>query len=369
MPTPATTGVLRDSLKTMKIGDYIPCHYAATSNTGGTFSRFGISGGTELTLNGTPSPSGVFYFVKVDTGLLIADRVVQNSITWITLNNAKYMQGFYEFCSNPAMTNNTTPIPFRASSSSQYGSAAYAAFNKLGGYPNAGWVSSSPPSIVAPQWLQIDLGVSILASSYAVTAENFANLGLPHHPRNWTFEGSNDSSHWDVLDTRSNITWSSNQKRFFYFNNKNEYQYYRLNITSNNGSSNYVVVAELEVFLDVMIRSLTGGVAYANSDGNRTQSDNNIAGWPTNNEWDRYIVNFPQNFIQLGKTIDDVFHWSSCYTFTQDTPVNGLTIETGNTYRIYRGHTTHGIESINVINSISGSSSVGFRPVLEYKEV
>ena len=71
-------------------GIRIPCRYKAQVS--------GAAGG--LFLNSAPvlpqkflkkvnvtTPDGNFYFIKVDKGLLIADRVVQTNISWETLNN------------------------------------------------------------------------------------------------------------------------------------------------------------------------------------------------------------------------------------------------------------------------------------------
>ncbi len=41
------------------------------------------------------------------------------------------------------------------------------------------------------------------------------------------------------------------------------------------------------------LRSLMGGVAYADDSGSMSTTDKEIGAWPVNNEWDKYIVNFP----------------------------------------------------------------------------
>lgn len=60
-----------------------------------------------------------------------------------------------------------------------------------------------------------------------------------------------------------------------------------------------------------IIRSLTGGVAYAAENGNRSYSEDEGGGirgevygaCSTNNEWEKYIVNFPLDKVQEGKTV------------------------------------------------------------------
>lgn len=114
-----------------------------------------------------------------------------------------------------------------------------------------------------------------------------------------------------------------------------------------------------------IIRSLTGGVAYADINGNKATTDQGYGAWPTNNEWDKYVVNFPASKIQAGKTLDDVFHALTIGTFTQDTPSIALK---ASSERIIRG----GGNNIKLFTNIGSSitrTDTGFRPVFEYKEV
>lgn len=231
MPIPATLGQLRTNMADMQIGDYIICKYTASSGAVGTFSELGTSTDTEIPITGTATPNGTFYFIKVAKGLLVADRVVQVSISWGTLNAGKFIEG-------KTMT----------------------------------------------------------------------------------------------LGTTSGI-----------------------------------------------LRSLTGGVAYADENGNMTLTYTGLGGFPTNNEYDKYIRTFPTNLIQAGKTIDDVFHCYNMWTFTQDTPVigtwdNGSGVKANETssFRLSRGNETGAINATwkdffgHATNTTS--TSFGFRPVFEYIE-
>ncbi|MGZ7444956.1 hypothetical protein [Paenibacillus sp. TH7-28] len=128
------------------------------------------------------------------------------------------------------------------------------------------------------------------------------------------------------------------------------------------------------------LRSLTGGVAYTDVNRNKSLTDQGYGGWPTNNEWDMYIVNFPKNKIQQGKTVDDVFHHnrerdSVPYTYCQDTTINGL-VRSGttsaagaNNMRVYRAKMTALPSQMNFGSSSGSGVDYGFRPVFEYKEV
>ncbi|MDQ0176742.1 hypothetical protein [Bacillus chungangensis] len=134
----------------------------------------------------------------------------------------------------------------------------------------------------------------------------------------------------------------------------------------------------------IFVRSLTGGVAYADQNGNKSKRGYEGGGrygsvfgaWPTNNEWDRFIVNFPLNKVQKGKTLDDVFHWTLASTLCQDTTGTDEFIyidgnpPTGNSKntKITRGDRS----SLKALNRFDlnyvGSIINGFRPVFEYRE-
>ncbi|MGM1044905.1 MAG: hypothetical protein ACQEXX_02025 [Bacillota bacterium] len=122
--------------------------------------------------------------------------------------------------------------------------------------------------------------------------------------------------------------------------------------------------------VDGTVRSLTGGVAYADENGNKSLTDAGSGAWPTNNEWDEYIVGFPQNKIQSGKTIDDVFHWNGPISWCQDTMILGIVLGSTtvtNAFRTFRGRQT--INHLNANLSSTSAATIGFRPVLEYREV
>lgn len=83
----------KKSLDEMEIGDIISCRYTAQSGSAGIFSELGACNADEIPVNGTGTPDGLFYFIKVDDNLLIADRVVQTGISWGALNASKFIEG------------------------------------------------------------------------------------------------------------------------------------------------------------------------------------------------------------------------------------------------------------------------------------
>lgn len=95
---------------------------------------------------------------------------------------------------------------------------------------------------VATGWLKLQLATPATLTEYSIRRRD----DIPNrNPKDWTFEGSNDGSSWTTLDTQTGITWgSAGETKNFTFSNSTSYEYYRLNVTANNGDS-YLSVTEL----------------------------------------------------------------------------------------------------------------------------
>jgi hypothetical protein len=129
--------------------------------------------------------------------------------------------------------------------------------------PNTKWLA---PFTSCP-WLYYHLGLGVHkeVTSYAVTS---ASDTPGRDPKNWTFEGSHDALHWNVLDTRTNVTFASRGQELTYvFANDIAYEYYRLNISANHGDI-HTQLAELQLFEDPSVfEDLTEcGTAKASDD-------------------------------------------------------------------------------------------------------
>jgi hypothetical protein len=80
--------IQKTTVDSMAIVDCIPCRYTATTaNVAGYFSELGTCTADEIPIMGTSTPSGLFYFIKNEKGVLIADRVIQTGVSWDVLNN------------------------------------------------------------------------------------------------------------------------------------------------------------------------------------------------------------------------------------------------------------------------------------------
>ncbi|MEO1646913.1 MAG: discoidin domain-containing protein, partial [Chloroflexota bacterium] len=115
-----------------------------------------------------------------------------------------------------------------------------AAFADDGNGVSNSWVSA----VVATAWLKYDFGVGVTRTIRRYTIIEQASFAA-RAPQDWTFEGSNDDSNWDVLDTVTGETgWSG--IRTFDFVNDTGYRYYRINISENNGDA-YISIGEMQM--------------------------------------------------------------------------------------------------------------------------
>lgn len=114
---------------------------------------------------------------------------------------------------------------------------------------------------------------------------------------------------------------------------------------------------------EYLIRSLSGGCAYVDENGNMSLTDKSLGlAFPNTNEYDKYIRLSDLNGKIL-KEDDNVWHWSNLYNWCKDTPITSIGT---NTNRVYRGKST--TENFLQIVSSTFNTTIGFRPVLEYLE-
>lgn len=110
-----------------------------------------------------------------------------------------------------------------------------------------------PDANGATGWIQFQFpnGQAFTIGRYSIAS---ANDAPERDPQDWTLDGSNDGTTWTVVDTQINQFWTDRfQRREFICANPGAYNYYRLNITRNNGSSNLTGFSEMELLEDVYI--------------------------------------------------------------------------------------------------------------------
>lgn len=355
-------------INNMQTGDCIPCRYTSTtSGTAGSFSELGSCIANEIPVTASATPNGLFYFIKVKSGLLIADRVVQHSVSWDILNTSGHIEGKYSVNVVPIMSSATGLEGDVISSHSSY----------TGGYYD--WmgfdrVVDNAKKFVGGASTNVYLGFKFntpkTVRGYTITARD-GSYSVTQSPKDFKFQGSTDGVTWVDLDVRSNITgWSEFRKNSYWFNNNTQYSYYRLFIIANNGDPNATSFAELEMFeAQYLIRSIYGGAAYADENGQMSLSDRNRGSWPIDNEWDKFIVNSDlKGKITPGD--DNIWHWNiATGSWMRDSTALGMRHSNGtsatNTHRTFRGWNT-GVNATFFGATTEIGSWAGFRPALRY---
>jgi len=79
------------------------------------------------------------------------------------------------------------------------------------------------------EWLQLQVPAGIILAGYTITPYLGSTLEYTHHPRKWYILGSNDTSGWTLLDTRSGITsWTPNQGQTYSVSTATAFTYFRI---------------------------------------------------------------------------------------------------------------------------------------------
>jgi hypothetical protein len=424
--------IIRSTVESMTIGDIIPCRYtAATANTAGYFSDLGTCVATEIPISGTATPDGLFYFIKSDKGLLIADRVVQTGISWDALNANCFIEGnpikydiqnkaLYHFGLGSAniLKNEITG----STGGNFYGPPVLVPGVRYNGLSFNGSSQSincgskiipmgaksirfkikvtSIPSISRYFFANINNGNTQYGLVGTISPTGTVGVFLARAQMNsYNFGVASPSSIcdniWhDVLFTWDGTTTTNAVKLYLDGMLVNTSTASQVEIISPSynlyiGSLyNYLATSfigcldEFEVydhviqpttFLDCKIRSLAGGNSYRDTDGKFSLTDKGLGAWPVNNEWDKYVV-----YGELGGKIipgdNNVWHWNNgVSTFCKDTAISGILNSAHRTCRSPFNYQNvwHGQNNSKHLDFglSSGYGAVwGFRPVLEYPE-
>lgn len=344
-------GITKTTVESMEIGDIIPCRYKATSGVAGAFSELGTCTASEIPTTGTATPDGLFYFRKVAKGLLLPDRVIQTNISWDALNNAKFIQGSFNTALRTTFTYSATPSSLYSDGG---GNSVVANLNLADGGSGTAYTNFSVSNSDNSPQIKLNLGSSLNISALYLQWANTtkSNIG--------TVEVSNDDVEYTQVAT---FTIAPNERKFVNFNSVSaKYVKLKFNKVDVYGY-NTVQIVRLRVGeghgFDLLFRSMSGGVAYMGSDGNKSLTDQGLGAWPANNEWDKYIVNSDLNgAITAGD--ENVWHNLASQSWCQDTTILALYASTA--------RTTRGYNLINGFTYNLATNLRGFRPALEYTE-
>ena len=101
--------------------------------------------------------------------------------------------------------------------------------------------------VAFPHWLKYDFGEGVTKTINKYRIRGFNGATRIYDWKNWTFQGSNNDSDWDTLDTQTNETFTQNAWNSYEFDNLTAYRYYRWVVTANFGSNNYGICEEAEM--------------------------------------------------------------------------------------------------------------------------
>lgn len=342
MPVPATTGQLRKRVQDMQVGDYLACRYKASTGSAGDFG-FNVASQATIELIG---------------GSLVRSLTDGDKVSYAWDDTASPNEGVKFTFSKPKEVVHVVV----------YGNDSY----PLRGaelYVDGVLKSSTTAVVTSTNPWAVSFSVPIMCTEIKIVR--------PSNSANQTISEVEICIPYDSNATELPITGVSNPDGIFYFVKVDKGLLVADRIVQHSISWDALNTGRFiqgrPTYINGVlgiIRSLTGGVAYSDANGNRSTIDLGYGGWPTINEWDTYIVNFPSYLIQSGKTLDDVFHWNvDTGTWCQDTHFSASTTRTMRGRYVYFGTAYGNLKYLTGSSSNLGGVTWGFRPVFEYKEV
>jgi hypothetical protein len=348
---------IKTTLQDMKTGDCIPCRYTTlTSGQAGYFSELGTCIANEIPVAGTAIPDGLFYFIKTNKGTFIADRVIQTGISWNVLNTNLFIEG-----------KNTLFEYYKPKTYSGTMYSGYVYSNLEDNSTSTVWYSSGTGGNE-----NVDCVILDFETPKDVTAVYM--VGTAYGCNTFNIMYSDDNATWTLAYSDA---LGSNVTKTFSFNSVGEHRYWKVFIktTFSAGSSGLAELRMGDKSKAGLVRSLTGGVAYADSNGNSSTSDKGLGAWPTSNEWDRYIVNSDLGG-KITKGDDNIWHLENIQSHCKETitsgtwiNIHGGTSSANSSCRMLRGMNNSSTwNNLNYNISSATSNTEGFRPVLNYIE-
>lgn len=318
------------NLKDLSISKRIRCHYTASSGMIGVFSGMGEETSEFIPPISSETPNGDFYLIHVGNDrlgrkILMADRNIQHTISWDTLNSTGLANG------------SGAPIYFdEALGKSVFGSsldAPYSIVNAVDGNYSTLWYSTGTGGNIENDRIIIDLNepMDINKVSLVSTAISCKDFIVQYSDDNINFFNAYQGTHINIDKLRHTYT----------FSNVGKHRYWAIYIlstwTTGSSSGLYSVSLHKRTDFSIDIRLPSGGV-----------SSN------TANEWNDYIVNSTLNgTISAGD--NDVWNWSGIGSWTSTSPSTPAN-------RVVRGNSALTTHTIGQVAS-AFNSTIGFRPI------
>ena len=188
----------------------------------------------------------------------------------------------------PDMTANNAPSGTALASTENAGSNA--AWIAMSNDSANSWVTTTPNTTGFLQFGFNNGQTAKIIKKYIIEGQTGQSTRAP---RDWTFKGSNDGTTFTTLDTQTNQSFSSGERKTYNdFTNTTSYVFYRLDITANNGSTSVSIqefeLYETDTYYDMTLISETSTasaspdnahIALFNEEGETLTLDTDIMAW------------------------------------------------------------------------------------------
>jgi len=174
--------------------------------------------------------------------------------------------------------------------SSEY-STSYKGWYALDHDRGTAWISlaaDGAPSVGTPQYIGFQFPSARTIRAFSFITRNSANHD---HPKDFTLQGSNNGSDWDVLHAVTGLTGlaANEQSPIYEVDSPGSYSYYRLHITARDGSETWVSVGVLQLWQDgkIVTPALTSATVPTGATVTTSSDyDANYPGWEALNQDD-----------------------------------------------------------------------------------
>jgi len=227
----------------------VPADLLATPDNAKVWVNWSASAGaTSYNLKRSTAVTGPYSLIATPTETSFTDTDVSNGTSYyyrVSSVKPSYESAYSQsVVAIPSTTfeNRATGGTASASSEDAPSESAAQAFD---GTTATKWFTGS--SAGSTGWLQYNFGNSVkwVVTRYDLSS---ANDEPTRDPRDWQFQGSNDGTNWTTLDTRSGQSWESRLlTKQYSVSAPGPYQYYRLNITANNGAGD-IQLSEMALY-------------------------------------------------------------------------------------------------------------------------
>ncbi|MAE43247.1 hypothetical protein CMO93_05725, partial [Candidatus Woesearchaeota archaeon] len=233
------------------------------------------------------------------------------------------LQGSQEEDLIPKMTSNTAPsgtVIFSTEGNLRLGGYTEEAWSAFDDSAVVGqsdqWQAAPVPTTSNPQWLGYEFPEAKIVTRYTVMGA--VRDTASRSPGDWTFQGSNDGTNWDILDTQTGHSWDVlSQTKSFDITNTDAYNSYRIHITATAGGEDAVRIGQLEM-IGTSVVSSSGSIGgndantilllhMDGTDGSTTFTDSSSSAHPVTGNGNAHIETSQSKFGGASAYFDNIF--------------------------------------------------------------